>query len=186
MKVTRLPDVQRGAPRAVVAPSGIYKTADGWLSVTVVRPFEWVAYCKAIGRTDLGGHPGYQTGTDREPHTPALNAILRPLLETRPTAFWSAALTEHRVMHEALNSYTDFLRQPHVTESGAVAWTTHPHVDQPIPLPNLIGLPPFQDGAARSVAPGKGQHSTAILAEHGYSAAEIADFVRQGVVLQAA
>ena len=175
-----------GAPRAVVAPSGIYKTADGWLSVTVVRPFEWVAYCKAIGRTDLGGHPGYQTGTDREPHTPALNAILRPLLETRPTAFWSAALTEHRVMHEALNSYTDFLRQPHVTESGAVAWTTHPHVDQPIPLPNLIGLPPFQDGAARSVAPGKGQHSTAILAEHGYSAAEIADFVRQGVVLQAA
>jgi len=174
-----------GAPRAVVAPSGIYQTADGWLSVTVVRPFEWVAYCKAIGRPDLGENPAYQSGADREPHTPALNAILRPLLESQPTAVWSAALTEHRVMHEALNSYTDFLKQPHVTESGALAWTSHPGVDQPIPLPNLIGLPPFQDGTARSVSPGKGEHSTAILAEHGYGADEIADFVRTGVVLQA-
>ena len=88
-------------------------------------------------------------------------------------------------MHEALNSYTEFLRQPHVSESGAVAWTSHPHVGQPIPLPNLIGLPPFQDGTARSVAPSKGEHTEAILREHGYTAAEISAFLTGGVVLQA-
>ena len=175
-----------GAPRPVVAPSGIYETQDGWLSITVVRPFEWVAYCKAIDRPDLGDDPGLQAGTDREPSTEALNAILRPLLKSRPTANWSARLTEHRVMHEALNSYSEFLKQPHVTESGAVAWTSHPHLDQPIPLPNLIGLPPFQDGAARSVAPSKGGHSVEILREHGYAEAEIADLVGQKIVLQAA
>ncbi len=174
-----------GAPRPVIAPSGIYQTQDGWLSITVVRPFEWDAYCKAIGRPDLGEDPTFKTNADREPHTTDLNAILRPLLQSRPTADWSARLTEHRVMHEALNSYAEFLRQPHVTESGAVAWTTHPHLDQPIPLPNLIGLPPFQDGSARSVSPSKGEHSTAILGEHGYSAEEIAGFIANGVVLQA-
>ncbi len=174
-----------GAPRAVIAPSGIYETADGWLSITVVRPFEWDAYCKAIGRPDLGEHPDYKTNADREPHTPALNDILRPLLRTRPTAAWSAALTEHRVMHEALNSYTEFLRQPHVTASGAIAWTSHPHVGQPIPLPNLIGLPPFAEGQTRAVAPSKGEHSVAILREHGYGAEDIAGFLDRGVVLQA-
>ncbi len=174
-----------GAPRALVAPTGIYETADGWVSITVVRPFEWTAFCKAIDRTDLGEDPRYKSSIDREPHTTDLNAILRPLLKSQPTAHWSVRMTAQRVMHEALNSYTEFLQQPHVTESGAVAWTNHPHVGQPIPLPNLIGLPPFPDGAARSVAPSKGEHSAAILREHGYSDAEIAGFVDRGVVLQA-
>jgi crotonobetainyl-CoA:carnitine CoA-transferase CaiB-like acyl-CoA transferase len=174
-----------GAPRPIIAPSGIYQTQDGWLSITVVRPFEWDAFCKAIGRPDLGEDARYKTNTDREPHTPDLNAILRPLLLSRPTAAWSASLTEHRVMHEALNSYTEFLKQPHVTESGAVAWTSHPHMEKPIPLPNLIGLPPFQDGAARSVSPSKGEHSAAILREHGYTIEDIAGFVARGIVLQA-
>ncbi len=175
-----------GAARPPIPPSGIYKTQDGWLQVTVVRPFEWDAYCKAIGRSDLGDDARFNTGAEREPHAAALNDILRPLLQSLPTAAWSARLTEHRVMHEALNSYTEFLQQPHVSESGAVAWTRHPGLDQPIPLPNIIGLPPFESGAARTIAPSKGEHSVAILREHGYGAAAIDDFVARGVVLQAA
>ena len=90
--------------------------------------------------------------------------------------------TINRVMHEALNSYTQFLRQPHVAESGAVAWTNHPHVPQPIPLPNIVGLPPFVDGSPRSIAPGKGEHSAAILREHGFEAGEIERLVADGIV----
>ena len=85
-------------------------------------------------------------------------------------------------MHEALNSYTDFLQQPHVAASGSVAWTQHPHVPQPIPLPNLVGLPPFVAGSPRTVAPSKGEHSAAILSEHGYSAQEIGALLAQGAV----
>ena len=55
----------------------------------MVRPFEWDAFCKAIGRPDLSDDPRYKTNADRESHTTALNAILRPLLLTRPTAAWS-------------------------------------------------------------------------------------------------
>jgi len=86
----------------------------------------------------------------------------------------SERLAAQRVMHEQLNSYTEFLRQKHVEETGAVAWLQHPHVPQAMPLPNLVGLPPFADGDARSVAPALGEHTEAILAEHGYSRAEIA------------
>ena len=80
---------------------------------------------------------------------------------TQPRA-WSAKFSAHRIMHEALNSYPAFLKQPHVAASGAVAWTHHPHVPQAIPLPNLIGMAPFQDGSPRTVAPSKGEHGVAI------------------------
>ena len=171
-----------GAARPTVPPSGIYRTADGWLSVTVVRLFEWEAYCKALDLTAFGSDERLRTPEGREAHKEEMDAVLRPLLASAPTAAWSAKLTAHRVMHEALNSYTEFLKQPHVSESGAVAWTNHPKVPQPIPLPNLIGLPPFEDGHPRAIAPGKGEHSAAILREHGYGQPDIDRLVADGIV----
>ncbi len=100
--------------------------------------------------------------------------MIRPLLASMTTAEVSSRLAAQRVMHEQLNSYTEFLRQKHVEESSAVAWLQHPHVPQAMPMPNLIGLPAFADGSPRSAAPGLGEHSEAILREHGYSEAEIA------------
>ena len=109
--------------------------------------------------------------------------MLRPLLASDATAAWSEKFTANRIMHEALNSYPAFLKQPHVAASGAVAWTHHPHVPQAIPLPNIIGMPPFQDGAARTVAPSKGEHGVAILAEHGYSQSEIDALIQAGILV---
>lgn len=171
-----------GAPRPISPPSGVYQTGDGWIQITVVRPFEWDAYCKAFDLAGFAADARFRTSDGRLAHAEELDAELRPLLRSQPTAHWSAKLGAHRVMHEALNSYTDFLKQPHVGESGAVAWTSHPHVPQPIPLPNLIGLPPFQDGSPRALSPSKGQHGAAILREHGFSAAEIDDLTARGVV----
>ena len=37
-----------------------------------------------------------------------------PAIAARPSAEWSQRLTEARLMHERLNSYADFLDQPHV------------------------------------------------------------------------
>jgi crotonobetainyl-CoA:carnitine CoA-transferase CaiB-like acyl-CoA transferase len=173
-----------GAARPSIPPSGIYRTEDGWLSITVVRPWEWEGYCKALGLEQFANDERWKTNTGREPHAAELNAVLRPLLESAPTAAWSAKLSAHRVMHEALNSYTNFLQQPHVAASGAVAWTQHPDLPQAIPLANLIGVQPFTDGAARTVAPSKGEHSAAILTEHGFSPREIEGLMADGVVIQ--
>ena len=65
----------------------------------------------------------FRAPVGREPHAAEIESVLRPLLATDTSAAWSAKFTEHRIMHEALNSYPAFLQQPHVAESGAVAWT---------------------------------------------------------------
>jgi crotonobetainyl-CoA:carnitine CoA-transferase CaiB-like acyl-CoA transferase len=175
--------LEDGAVRPGIPPSGVYQTKDGFMSITVVRPWEWEGYCKAVDQSAFGTHEQYRAPAGREPHAAEIDSVLRPLLATDTTAAWSAKLTEHRIMHEALNSYPAFLKQPHVAESGAVAWTHHPHVAQVIPLPNLIGMPAFQDGSPRTVAPSKGEHGVAILTEHGYSTTEIEQLIQAGVLV---
>jgi crotonobetainyl-CoA:carnitine CoA-transferase CaiB-like acyl-CoA transferase len=179
-------DLEGGVARPISPPNGVYKTSDGWISITVVRPFEWEGYCRALDLPALHAEQRFATMDGRTSHAEELNAVLRPLLAATSTADLSARLAAQRVMHEALNSYAEFLRQAHVAESGAVAWLNHPHVPQPMPLANLIGLPPFEDGAARSLAPGRGEHSEAILHEHGFSSQAIAALLSEGVVAQPA
>jgi crotonobetainyl-CoA:carnitine CoA-transferase CaiB-like acyl-CoA transferase len=166
--------LEGGITTPVVPPNGVHKTADGWLSVTVVRPFEWQGYCRALDLPVFESDPLLQTIEGRKEHAVEISAVIQPLLASLPTAVLSQRLAAQRVMHEQLNTYTEFLRQKHVEESGAVAWLQHPHVPQALPLPNLVGLPSFVDGDARGVAPALGQHTDAILAEHGYSLTEIA------------
>jgi crotonobetainyl-CoA:carnitine CoA-transferase CaiB-like acyl-CoA transferase len=175
--------LEGGVVRPGIPPSGVYQTKDGFMSITVVRPWEWEGYCKAVGQPAFGADETLRTPTGREPHAADLDAVLRPLIASDTTEAWSAKLTEHRIMHEALNSYSAFLKQQHVAESGAVAWTHHPHVPEAIPLPNIIGMPPFEDGSARTVAPSKGEHGVAILTEHGYSPAEIDRLIQAGVLV---
>jgi crotonobetainyl-CoA:carnitine CoA-transferase CaiB-like acyl-CoA transferase len=174
--------LEDGAIRPPGAPSGVYQLADGWLTITVVRLHEWLGFCKALGLDDFAADERFRTTQGRFDHSDEINGVLRPLLATRPFGYWSERLAAERIMHEQLNSYTGFLEQPHVAESGAIAWLNHPHVPKPLPMPQVIGAPPLVDGSALATAPGLGQHSEAILREHGYGANEIGDLVSRGVV----
>jgi crotonobetainyl-CoA:carnitine CoA-transferase CaiB-like acyl-CoA transferase len=53
-------------------------------------------------------------------------------------------------------------------------------------VPALPGTPRQAVGTLRGTAPATGEHTAAILAEHGYSAAEIKKLMADGVVAAAA
>jgi crotonobetainyl-CoA:carnitine CoA-transferase CaiB-like acyl-CoA transferase len=174
--------LEAGAIRPSVPPSGIYRTADGWMSFTVIRAFEWTAFCEALDLAHLIDDPRFATPDARIANGDALHSILRPLLAGCPGAHWSERMTARRVMHERLNTYAEFVRHPHVAECGALAWLQQPEVPRAIPMPNLIGLPPFESGAARAIAPAPGEHTAEILREHGYSATDINQLAAAGAI----
>jgi crotonobetainyl-CoA:carnitine CoA-transferase CaiB-like acyl-CoA transferase len=174
--------LEHGALRPPAAPSGVFATADGWISVTIARPHEWLAFCTAMEAPVLAEDPRFADFDLRIEHAEAMRAILRPVFAGQPTAHWSARFAAHKVMHERLNSYREFLHHPHTRASGAVAWVEHPAVPGALPLPNLIGLDAFVQDSARARAPALGEHSAEILTAHGYAAAEIAALAAQGVI----
>jgi crotonobetainyl-CoA:carnitine CoA-transferase CaiB-like acyl-CoA transferase len=174
--------LEGGALRPPAGPSGVYQAADGWISVTVPRQHEWLAFCHAMGLPQLADDPRFTLYDGRVENAEAMRAILRPVFASASVAHWSDRLAERKVMHERLNSYADFLAHPQAAASGAIAWVDHPAVPQKMPLPNLTGIAPFVTGDARSVAPGLGQHTAEILREHSFADSEIADLAARKVI----
>jgi crotonobetainyl-CoA:carnitine CoA-transferase CaiB-like acyl-CoA transferase len=174
--------LEDGAIRPPGAPSGVYQVADGWMTITVVRLHEWLGFCKAVGLPNFAEDERFRATQGRYDHAAEINAALRPLLASQPFAHWSERLAAERIMHEQLNTYGGFLQHPHVEASGAVAWLHHPHVPKALPMPQVIGAPPFIDGSPLAISPGLGEHTEAILHEHGYTAVEVADLLTRGVV----
>ncbi len=174
--------LEGGQVRPPAGPSGVYRIADGWINVTVARQHEWVALCAALGEDGLATDPRFATMDARFENADALRALLHPIFADLPFAALSERLAAHRVMHERVNTYTEFLEHPHVAASGAIVRVTHVDVPRAVPLPNIIGAMPFVDASPRATSPGLGQHSAEILREHGYTDSEVSALATERVV----
>ena len=166
--------------------SGVFKTADGWMTLAVVADRDWRTLCDAMGRPDLADDPRFATLAGRTANVAAFYTVVQPLIAAQPWAVWNERLTKARLMHERVNSYADFLDQPQVRETGLIQWLVQPGINQEVPMPALPGTPRQAVGSLRGTAPATGEHTAAVLAEHGYSAAEIKKLMADGVVAAAA
>jgi crotonobetainyl-CoA:carnitine CoA-transferase CaiB-like acyl-CoA transferase len=174
--------LEGGAMKPGGAPGGVFQTADGWMSILALNDRDFRALCEAMDEPALADDPRFASPALRLANDVALYAIIRPVIARQPSAEWGQRLTRARLMHERLNTYADFLEQPHVKETGLIQWLGQAGLDRPVPVPALPGMLPQADGTPRGTAPVAGQHSAEILAELGYGPTEIDVLLAQGVV----
>jgi crotonobetainyl-CoA:carnitine CoA-transferase CaiB-like acyl-CoA transferase len=166
-------------------PSGVFKTADGWLQFLVVRNQQWLNLCNLVlDRPDLGADPRFVEDEGRGRHETELMAILRPAVAEKPTAHWAERLRAADIMHERLNSFREFLGHPQAEEIDLVSWLELDGAPQAVPVPNIAGMAPFSEGSPRASSPVLGRHTTEILREGGFAAADIAALIERKVVMQ--
>ncbi len=165
-------------------PSGVFETADGWLQFLVIRDDSWVRFCSAIGQPGLAMDPRFIDGDARALNEAALMAIVRPAIAAQPTAYWAERLREADIMHERLNSFREFLEHPQTRAIGLISWLEPDGAPAPIPMANIAGVSPFAKDVPLSTTPGPGQHTAAILHEHGLTATDIAALIERKVVAQ--
>lgn len=151
---------------------GLYRTQDDrWLAVGALEPKFWQLFCGALGRPDLKPH-GLARGAAGE----RTRAAVAALLADRPLAHWAALFENVDCGVTPVLSFEEAMAHPQLMARGM--------------LPEVGGLkqfaPPLKisghDFAVRRPAPKVGADGAAILQEAGYSAAEIEQLRRSGVI----
>lgn len=178
--------LERGTTQRTSMPNGVFNTSDGQLNVTMVRPGDWEPFCDAIDQRDLLVDPRFATAQARGDNLDELLVLVRAVFKAKPTAWLSERLTARGIMNGKVNTYEEFLREPQVEATGIISWLTQPGMPEPIPMPNIPGLPAFESGTKRAHAPRLGEHTVEVLQEHGYSPAEIDALLAKKVVASAA
>jgi crotonobetainyl-CoA:carnitine CoA-transferase CaiB-like acyl-CoA transferase len=174
--------LEHGQAQRTSMPNGVFTTADGQLNITMVRPGDWPLFCDAIEQPGLVDEQRFATHAARGENLDALYAVVRPIIAEKPTVWLAERLTERGIMNGKVNSYTQFLQEEQLTASGIISWLNQPGVPEAVPMPNIPGLPPFEQGTKRAHAPRLGEDTREVLAQHGYSEAEIVSLLEKEVV----
>jgi crotonobetainyl-CoA:carnitine CoA-transferase CaiB-like acyl-CoA transferase len=121
VEVGRLP---RGAHPSI-APSQLFKTADGWLMLMCQTPKFWEIFCIRTKREDLMADVRFATVPARRENLGTLTNVLDSHLLTQPTAYWIALLGGH-VPVAPINDIGQALTSDHVRAIGMTDVVDHP------------------------------------------------------------
>jgi formyl-CoA transferase len=157
-----------------IAPSNAYRCGDGGVVLVAGNGDSiFKRLMTTIGRADLGSDPSLADNAGRVARVAELDAAIEAWTLRHDTGTVLAALAEARV--PAGRSYTakDIVEDPHYQARDMILQqTTRDGRTLAVPgiVPKLTGTP----GRVRSPAPKLGDDTEAVLAEAGYTAAEIA------------
>ncbi|TXL71689.1 CoA transferase [Vineibacter terrae] len=174
-ETTRLP---RSAHPSI-APSQLFPTADGWLFVMCQTQRFWEKLCAGIGAPALATDPRFATPADRRANRAALSDVLDGHFTQRTTAQWMAGLAGSVPLAPVL-TLAQALDNGFLHERRGVQ--SMPHAE--LGTLHLLADPIRLDGEplpARA-APALGADGADVLAESGFTAAEIEALQRDGVI----
>jgi len=161
-------------------PAGVFRTADGWLSLLALNDAMWPSLCRALGRDDWLADERLARHADRAAIAAQINASVAEQLLTAPTAAWIDRLERHDVLCAEALDYRGFREHPQTRHMGWFAPLTQPSL-APVFMP---GLPGARGDAPLPPAPRSGEHTHAVLAALGLTDDEIAALEQAGVVRQ--
>lgn len=175
--------VRDGPFKNVAGPGGTYTASDGgWIQIAAVKNHEFEGVCRVLGLDELIGDPRFATTTDRYAMGPYLVERVAAIIKTRPAAEWRDRFTTAGLQNEIVQTYDDFVHHPHTEATGLISWTEHDGGGKAWATPNPPGTERLQSRAPDALAPTLGQHTTQILTDAGYSAAEIEVLLEQRVI----
>jgi crotonobetainyl-CoA:carnitine CoA-transferase CaiB-like acyl-CoA transferase len=172
---------QAGNNHPTSIPTGVFKTADGHLNIAASGQLIYGRLCEAIGAPELNTDADFNNSTVRLKNRDRLNGEIEKRLAKNTTAHWVEVLNKAGVPSGPIYTIDQVFADEQVKHVGIV---------QAIPREtggplNVIGQPVALSrtpSKAKRVPPARGEHNAEVLAEFGFTAAEIAALQKSGAL----
>lgn len=166
-----------GNSHGSLAPYSNFPTKGRNIVVGAGNDGQFRKLCQMLGKPELADDPRFKTNKDRVAHKPELEAELRALTKDRDGESFATELMQNGVPSGAVLEVPDVMEHPHTKHRGMV-WEKdgYRNVGNPVKLSRTPASP-------RSKPKKFGIDTRAVLAEAGYSAAEIERLVASGIAL---
>jgi crotonobetainyl-CoA:carnitine CoA-transferase CaiB-like acyl-CoA transferase len=165
-----------------IAPYQVFPTKDGHIVLSVGNDPTWERFCRSFDCEHLLSDPRFATNAERVANRDAVTDTLTPVMQSKTTAEWVAALEERKIGCGPINKLSEVFADPHVQARGCVVPLKHASGETVKVIANpvrLSGTP----ADYRIPPPLLGEHSEEVLSGLlGMSAAEVAALKERGIV----
>jgi len=170
-----------GNDNFTAAPSGVFKTKDGYINIAANKQEQWESVCDVLGVPELKADERFQKRDIRKKNRKLLTPLLEVKLAERPTAEWVKLLNEHDVPSGEILSLEDALKQPQIRHRGTLQDVDVEGVGR-IPLFTLTAKFDRAPGAITSPPPRLAAHTAEVLATVGVTPERLAELKSKGIV----
>lgn len=155
-----------------VGPDLIFATQDRYVTVAALSDQEWSGLCRALNRQDLIGDPRFRTARDR-----TVNAVERRTITSSELEKWRAEEILKRLLANDVPCAPVVSRFELLHDQQVRANETLEEFDSEalgkVRMPRAAARFDRTPATVRTMAPQLGAHNSEILAELGYSSADI-------------
>ncbi|NNM74665.1 CaiB/BaiF CoA transferase family protein [Enterovirga aerilata] len=164
-----------------IAPTNAYEARDGYVLIAGNGDSIFRRLMKAIGRDDIGQDPRFADNAGRAAEADLIDAAIEAWTKERTAEEALAVMNEASVPAGRIYNAADIMGDPHYRAREMIIETRLPD-GTPMPVPGIVPKLSRTPGSMRWLGPKLGEHTDQVLAEAGYSAEEVADLRRRGIV----
>jgi crotonobetainyl-CoA:carnitine CoA-transferase CaiB-like acyl-CoA transferase len=175
------PPVVMGNDNFTAAPSGTFRTKDGYINIAANKQEQWEAVCDVLGLPELKADPRFQERDTRKKNRKLLTPLLEVKLAERATEEWVDLLNAKDVPSGAILGLEAALRQPQIQHRGVLQKTEVSGIGE-FEVFALTALFEKCSGDVVSPPPTLGQHNAEIFGRLGLDETRLDELKGRGVI----
>ncbi len=170
-----------GNENFTAAPSGMFKTQDGYMNIAANKQEQFETLCDLIEMPELKSDPRFKERDIRKKNRYELNSLLETKLTQNTTAYWTKLFNDNSIPSGEILKLEDAVIQEQVKWRKTFNTVNMQGIGE-IPLFNLTAKFSETPGFVETPPPLLGEHTESILKENNYSDDEIKILKEKGII----